>query len=78
MALKIETTIRDMCACHSDDFATPSHYDILVGLEEDGLPVTIDCCATDGYYDVTTPSGVEIPGLSWVHLDGFNENGPVL
>lgn len=75
MALKIETTIRNIRELSADEFA-PGDYDILLGLEEDEIPVTVDCLATDGYYDVTTPSGREIAALSWYHLDGFNETGP--
>lgn len=78
MALKIKTTIRNMDECHADDFPEPEHYYILQGLEGYGIHVTVDCCAVDGYYDVTTPSGTKIPALSWVHLDGFNEEGPIL
>lgn len=74
MALKIETTIRNMNEMSSDDFA-PGDFDILIGLQEDGIPVTVDCIATDGYYDVTTPSGRVIDALSWYHLDGFDQEG---
>ena len=78
MALRIETTIRNMADVSASDFVNEEDYDILVGLEEDGLPVVIDCEATDGYFDVTTPSGREIAALSWFHLDGFTEKGPSL
>ena len=75
MALKIETTLRNIREMSADDFPE-GDYDILLGLEEDEIPVTVDCIATDGYYDITTPSGHEIAALSWYHLDGFDENGP--
>lgn len=75
MALKIETTLRNIREMSADDFPE-GDYDILLGLEEDEIPVTVDCIATDGYYDITTPSGHKIAALSWYHLDGFDENGP--
>ena len=74
MALNIETTLRNIREMSADDFLE-GDYDILLGLEEDEIPVTVDCIATDGYYDVTTPSGREIAALSWYHLGGFDEEG---
>lgn len=74
MALKIETTLRNIREMSADDFG-PGDFEILLGLQEDELPVTVDCIATDGYFDVTTPSGREIAALSWYHLDGFDEKG---
>ena len=76
MALKIETTIRNIREVSAGDFGDEDDHEILKGLEDDEIPVTVDCLATDGYYDVTTPSGRVIAALSWYHLDGFNENGP--
>lgn len=75
MALKIETTIRNIHELTADEFV-PGDYDILLNLEENEIPVTVDCLATDGYYDVSAPSGHFIAALSWYHLDGFNEHGP--
>lgn len=78
MALKIETTIRDM---HSDvalDGLEEDEIELLRGLEDDCIPVEVIAVATDGYYDVVLPSGKMINALSWVHLDGFNENGVML
>mgnify|MGYP000013990506 CR=1 FL=1 len=79
MALKVETTIRNM-----DDFSREGwiaelgdgeDYDILVGLEEDEIPVEVVSKETDGYFNVITPSGREITGLSFHHLDGFTFDG---
>ena len=78
MALKIETTIRDMYDTACLDGLEDDEIELLRGLEDDDIPVTVICCATDGYFDVMLPSGRIIDGLSWVHLDGFDENGPVL
>lgn len=78
MALKIETTIRNFAGAACLDGLEDDEIELLIGLEEDEIPVTVICCATDGYYDVKTPSGRNIDALSWVHLDGFNENGVVL
>ena len=75
MALRIETTIRNMGWVSAEDFGNSEDFEILCGLEDDGIPVTVNCCATDGYYDVTTPAGREIAALSWFHLDGFNDLG---
>ena len=74
MALKIETTLRNIHEMSAYEFPE-GDYDILLSLEEDEIPVTVDCIAMDGYYDITTPSGREIAALSWYHLDGFDENG---
>ena len=37
-------------------------------LNHDGCEGTVDCEATDGYYDVTMDSGFEIAALSDYHL----------
>ena len=76
MALKIETTIRNMSDACREDFMD-GDYDILMGLEEDEIPVVVDCIVTDGYYDITTPTGREIAYISHHHLDGFSYNGPM-
>lgn len=79
MALKIETTIRNINEYTRRDWIAEhgigAEYDILLGLEEEGIPVMVDCIATDGYYDITTPSGRKIAALSWYHLNGFDEQG---
>ena len=76
MGLKIEAGIRNMREMSPSDFGDEEDYNILMGLQEDDIPVEVDCKALDGYYDVTTPSGHVVHALSWYHLDGFNENGP--
>jgi hypothetical protein len=78
MALKIETTIRDFAGVACLDGLEDDEIELLTGLEEDGIPVEVVAEATDGYFDVVLPSGKLVNALSWVHLDGFNENGPVL
>lgn len=78
MALKIETTIRDMHADVALDGLEEDEIELLRGLEDDGIPVEVVAEATDGYFDVVLPSGKMINALSWVHLDGFNENGVIL
>ena len=74
MALQIQTTLRNIGEMSAEDFPD-GDYEILLGLQEDDIPVTVDCVATDGYFDVTTPSGRVIAALSWYHLDGFDEEG---
>jgi hypothetical protein len=78
MALKIETTIRDMYSDVALDGLEDDEIELLRGLEDDGIPVEVVAEATDGYFDVLLPSGKMIDALSWVHLDGFNENGVML
>ena len=78
MALKIETTIRDMYDGACLDGLEDDEIELLRGLEDDNIPVEVVAEATDGYFDVVLPSGKLVNALSWVHLDGFNENGPVL
>lgn len=79
MALTINTTIR-----HMDEFSRESweaelgngdDFDILMGCQEDELEVEVVSIETDGYYNVKTPSGRIITGLSWYHLDGFDPDG---
>ena len=78
MALVIETTIRDMYDSACLDGLEEAEIEALRACEDMDIPVRVLRCATDGYYDIVTPSGVEVDGLSWVHLDGFDYNGPVL
>jgi hypothetical protein len=82
MALKIETTIRNMSDFTEwawvSEMGDAEDYHALVGCEEDDLPVEVLCKATDGYFDVKTPSGRVISALSWHHLDGFDYDGPIL
>lgn len=78
MALKIETTIRNMYDAACLDGLEEDEIELLQGLEDDDIPVTVIAHATDGYFDVMLPSGCVIVGLSWYHLDGFNYEGPVL
>ncbi len=78
MALKIETTIRNMYDAACLDGLEEDEIELLQGLEDDDIPVTVIAQATDGYFDVMLPSGRVINGLSWNHLDGFNYEGPVL
>ena len=78
MALKIETTIRDMYDSACLDGLEDDEIEVLRGLEDDSIPVEVVGQETDGYFNVVTPSGRHITGLSWVHLDGFNHEGPVL
>lgn len=78
MALKIETTIRDMYDSACLDGLEEDEIELLRGLEDDCIPVEVIAVATDGYFDVMLPSGKVINALSWVHLDGFNENGVML
>ena len=77
MALKIETTIRNMYA-ECLDGLDDDEIELLQGLEDYDIPVEVTGQETDGYFNVTTPSGREIVGLSWVHLDGFQYEGPML
>jgi hypothetical protein len=81
MALKVTTTLRNMRhVSHLDGFVGDD-YDYLVQAEEYGHTITVNCLATDGYYDVTLtryPTDREVAALSWYHLDGFDENGPVI
>ena len=82
MALKIETTIRNMGDFTREgwiaELGDGDEYDILVGLEEDDIPVEVTGMATDGYFNVMTPSGKEIDALSFHHLDGFVFEGPTM
>jgi hypothetical protein len=82
MALKLETNIRNMSDFSERgwvaEMGDADDYNALVACEEYDLPVEVLCEATDGYYDVKTPSGRVINALSWWHLDGFTENGPSL
>lgn len=77
MALVIETTIRDMYAGCNDGLEA-DEIEALCNCEDADIPVRVLRCATPGYYDVVTPSGVEVDALSWVHLDGFTPEGPDL
>jgi hypothetical protein len=47
-------------------------YNELVAAAKSGDPVTVECEATDGYYDVTLATGHKVSGLSGYHLKGFN------
>lgn len=79
MALRIETTIRNIREFTRRDWIADcgdgEDYDALLGCQEDELPVEVTGIETDGYYNVKTPSGREITGLSWYHLNGFDEEG---
>lgn len=80
MALVVETTIRDMYAstCNCLDGLNEKELEALCNCEDADIPVRVLRCATPGYYDVETPSGVKVAALSWVHLDGFTYTGPDL
>lgn len=77
MALKVTTTIRNIHEVDRSD-GLEDTYDKLVAAEEEGTEVTVDCLALDGYYDVTLADGTEVAALSWYHLEGFEEDGPVI
>lgn len=74
MALRIQTTIRNMREISPGDGIEQDEYDALVAIEKSGEFVTVDCQATTGYFDVTLPDGRTIPALSWYHLDGFDQD----
>lgn len=78
MALKVTTTIRNMGDVSAEDFAEAGDYKILCKAQESSSEVLVDCCATDGYYDITTQFGQEVSAVSWFHLEGFNKNGIIL
>lgn len=82
MAIKIETTIRNMTDFSERDWVAEmgdaGDYNALLVCEEEGYPVEVLCQATDGYFDVKTPSGRVVEALSWHHLDNFNYSGPIL
>lgn len=77
MPLKVTTTIRNIHEVDRSD-GLEDTYDQLVAAQSAGTEVTVDCLACDGYYDVTLADGTEVAALSWYHLDGFGENGPVI
>ena len=77
MALKVTTTIRNIHEVDRSD-GLEDTYDQLVAAEEAGSEVTVDCLALDGYYNVTLADGTQVAALSWYHLDGFEEDGPVV
>ena len=69
----LTTTLRNIGDVDRNDFATPSDFDELVGCYHTKGVITVDCEATDGYFDITLPNGTEIAALSWWHLNGFDE-----
>lgn len=51
---------------HSDFGMSESQYEHLVNFES--TMVTVDCEATDGYFDITLSDGTEVPAISEIHL----------
>ena len=79
MALRIFTTIRNTSDIDEDGSGLLlEDVAILKELEDNDDPVEVLRNACDGYFDIVTSEGHEIEALSWLHLDGFNEDGPDL
>lgn len=54
------------------DGYSDSEYLELLLCEQQGRLVTVDCEATDGYYDITLDNGLELPAISGFHLEGYS------
>lgn len=69
-----KTTIRNITHVDVSDFGGDDNaYHRLVEAQRSGQEVTVDCEATDGYYDLTLEDGTELAAISWYHLVGFTQ-----
>lgn len=68
------TTLRNVHLVDIEDFGySEEQYEKLKFAQYMQIPVTVDCEACDGYYDITLSDGTELPAVSSYHLVGFND-----
>lgn len=77
MPLVVTTTLRNITEDTFDEIDSIPHevVKLLLKCQDEQLPVTVDCKATDGYYDITLFDGTTVDAISFYHLDGFDYNG---
>lgn len=75
----IQTTLRNLRELTSEewerDYGDPGQFLPMLRCMDAEELVVVNAQATDGYYDITLPSGIKIEAISWYHLDGFTKDG---
>ncbi len=66
------TTLQNVEQFTADEFClTEAEYLLLREAQRKCTPVTVDCEATPGYFDITLQDGTEYAAVSAYHLRGY-------